>query len=173
MGSPVVTKVLSAPSPVAVSGRSPSLLAFWELGDPPPSSSGGLPKQSLIGPVLCCWPELLTRGQAGLPHSHSTPISLCHLFPLNIELCFPCLLSALYLLCFFLIAIPHSLLICFSLAAQCLAVLLFASSPAGFHRSTYCCRPCQCNRTVGQKQAGKWGSWSQFCMFHLHVAPQT
>lgn len=66
-----------------------------------------------------------------------------------------------FLFCF-LIAVPHSLLICFSFAAQCLAVLLFASSPAGFHRSTYCCRPCQCNRKVGQKQAGKWGSWRQF-----------
>lgn len=53
------------------------------------------------------------------------------------------------------------------LCCQCLAVLLFASSPAGFHRSTYCCRPCQCNRKVGQKQAGKWASRRQFCVTHL------
>lgn len=92
------------------------------------------------------------------------PISLYDLLPLNIKLCFPCLPWAVDLLFCFLIAIPHSLLICFSFAAQCLAVLLFASSPAGFHWSTFCCRPCQCNRTIGQKQAGKWGSWRQFCV---------
>lgn len=80
----------------------------------PLSFSGGLPKENLFPSLLHCWPEFLTRGQAGLSHTHISLSPSVVSSPFTETFACPARLELWTLFCF-LIAVPHSLLICFSL----------------------------------------------------------